>query len=106
MTAAGTQTTNPAKIIEEYQRAFNERDLDAWAKVLDPDIEITVDSFTLRGLDAARGYVQGIDQTYPGVVAQSERVLGIRDRVATLGGDVSVESPRGTGTTLTALIPL
>jgi hypothetical protein len=28
--------------------------LDAWVQILDPDIEVEVDSLTLRGIEAAR----------------------------------------------------
>jgi hypothetical protein len=63
MAVSRPQTTDLAKLVEEYRRAFNARDLDAWVQLLDPDIEIEVDSFTLRGIEAARGFAEGIDKT-------------------------------------------
>src|SRR3954451_20546766 len=77
MTLSGQGTTAQAATVEEYFRAFNERDLDAWTQLFDPDIEIEVDSFTLRGIDAALGYAQGINATYPGVAARLERIVAM-----------------------------
>jgi signal transduction histidine kinase/ketosteroid isomerase-like protein len=68
------QSTDLLAVVEEYQRAFNQRDLDAWAALLDPEIEIEIDSFTLRGIDAALGFARRIDQTFPGMVSETVRV--------------------------------
>jgi signal transduction histidine kinase/ketosteroid isomerase-like protein len=62
-------------IVERHLRAFNERDFDAWSELFDDDIEITVDSGSLRGPAAAREYAAGTVQAYPGVLAQLERVV-------------------------------
>jgi hypothetical protein len=71
------QTTDLAKLVDAYRRAFNARDLDAWVQLLDPQIEIEVDSLTLRGIEAARGFAGGIDKTYPGVVSELQRVVAM-----------------------------
>jgi signal transduction histidine kinase len=62
-------------VAEEYQRAFNERDFDAWVQVLDPEIEIEIDTLTLRGIDAALAYARQIDQTFPGMRSETVRTL-------------------------------
>jgi signal transduction histidine kinase len=62
-------------LVEEYQRAFNERDLHAWAALLDPEIEIEIDLLTLRGIKAALGFARQIDQTFPGMRSETVRVL-------------------------------
>jgi hypothetical protein len=46
-------------------------------QLLDPQIEIEVDSLTLRGIEAARGFAGGIDKTYPGVVSELQRVVAM-----------------------------
>jgi hypothetical protein len=77
MAVTRPQATDLAKLVEEYRRAFNARDRDAWVQLLDPDIEIEVDSFTLRGIEAARGFAEGIDKTYRGVVSELQRVVAM-----------------------------
>jgi hypothetical protein len=53
-------------LVEEYQRAFNEHDLGAWADLVDPEIEIEVASFSLSGIDAAKAFAEQIDPTFAG----------------------------------------
>jgi hypothetical protein len=77
MAVSRPQTTDLAKLLEEYRRAFNARDLDAWVQLLDPEIEIEVDSFTLRGIEAPRGFAEGIDKIYPGAVSELQRVVAM-----------------------------
>src|SRR3954468_4667184 len=37
------KATDLIALVETYQRTFNERDLDAWAQLLDPEIEIEME---------------------------------------------------------------
>jgi signal transduction histidine kinase/ketosteroid isomerase-like protein len=72
---SSVQATDLIAVAQEYQRAFNERDLNAWVELLDSEIEIEVDSFTLRGVDDALGFAQQIDQTFPGMTSETVRIL-------------------------------
>jgi signal transduction histidine kinase/ketosteroid isomerase-like protein len=67
--------TELRSIVDRHLRAFNARDFDALIQLLHEDVEITVDSGTLRGVDAARAYTTGTVRAYPGVLAQLERVV-------------------------------
>jgi limonene-1,2-epoxide hydrolase len=46
-------TTNP---VSEFIRAFNERDVDAFVAVLDPEVELHSMKGLLRGAEAARAW--------------------------------------------------
>jgi limonene-1,2-epoxide hydrolase len=46
-------TTDP---VREFIRAFNERDLEAFVAVLDPEVELHSMKGLLRGAEAARGW--------------------------------------------------
>src|SRR3954451_1021332 len=74
-TVSRVQATDLVAVAESYQRTFNERDLDAWAQLLDPEIEIEFDSLVLRGIDAAVSYARQIDQMFPGMTAETVRVV-------------------------------
>jgi hypothetical protein len=74
--ASRAQTSaDPVALVEAYQRTFNERDLDAWAALLDREVEIHVETVTLRGIEAALGYAQHIDQVFPGIRSETVRVV-------------------------------
>jgi ketosteroid isomerase-like protein len=53
--------------VREFIRAFNERDLDAFVEVLDPDVEIHSKKGLRKGVDAARLWATrapgGVQQT-------------------------------------------
>jgi signal transduction histidine kinase len=46
------------------------------------------------------------DDGIGGAEPEGHGLLGIRDRVAALGGRLSIESPRGAGTVVAAELPL
>ena len=53
--------------VREFIRAFNERDLDAFVAVLDPEVELHASRGLRRGIEAARGWATrepgGVQQT-------------------------------------------
>jgi signal transduction histidine kinase/ketosteroid isomerase-like protein len=62
-------------VVDRFYAAFNERDLDTWAGLLDDDVLITVDAARFQGREAARAYAEGSMRAYPGVVAADRRVV-------------------------------
>jgi signal transduction histidine kinase len=69
------EVTELRSIVERHLRAFNARDFDAWSELLHEDVEITVDSRTLCGAEAARAHAAGTLRAYPGARADLERVV-------------------------------
>src|SRR3954447_4252198 len=86
VTVSGGRATDLVALFEEYLRTLNEHDLDAWAELLDPEIEIEIDSLTLHGVDAVLRFAKQIEQTFPGIVSEIVRV------VATSGDAVVCEA--------------
>jgi len=62
-------------VVDRFYAAFNARDLDTWAGLLDDDVLITVDAARFQGREAARAYAEGSMRAYPGVVAADRRVV-------------------------------
>jgi signal transduction histidine kinase len=87
--------TDLRSVAERHRRAFDEQDWDAWSALLDDDVQVTIDSSTLRGKSAARAFAVGVGRQYPGVHAELERV------VAESGDTIVVEyrliNPAGEG---------
>ena len=62
-------------VVERYYDAFNARDWDAWAALLDEDVEITIEGDTLVGPEAAYAYTAETIRHYPGMRYAAERVV-------------------------------
>lgn len=72
--------------VREFIRAFNERDLDAFVAVLDPEVEIHSMRGLRRGVEEARRWATRA----PGGVQQTILVDDIRERPDRAGGRVAV----------------
>jgi signal transduction histidine kinase/ketosteroid isomerase-like protein len=62
-------------VVERYYDAFNARDWDAWAALLDEAVEITVEGDTLIGPEAAYTYTAETIRHFPGMRYALERVV-------------------------------
>jgi signal transduction histidine kinase/ketosteroid isomerase-like protein len=67
--------TTVRSVVERYYDAFNARDWDAWAALLDEDVEITIEGDTLIGPEAAYAYTAETIRHYPGMQYVLERVV-------------------------------
>jgi signal transduction histidine kinase/ketosteroid isomerase-like protein len=86
-------------VVERYYDAFNARDWDAWAALLDEDVEITIEGGTLVGPEAAYAYTAETIRHYPGmryalerVVAESNDMIVMECRLVNPAGERSADA--------------
>ena len=61
-------------LVESYQQAFNDRDLDAWAALFAADAAVVVESGTLEGRAAIRALAETATRALPGIQMADPRV--------------------------------
>jgi signal transduction histidine kinase/ketosteroid isomerase-like protein len=88
-------------VVERYYDAFNARDWDAWAALLDEHVEITIEADTLVGLEAAYAYTAETIRHFPGmryalerVVAESSDMIVMECRLVNPAGERSPDAWR------------
>ena len=88
-------------IARRYYEAFNAGDLDAYADLLDEDVEIALDGRRVHGRAAARRLVASLLHAFPGIVAVLDRTVaeGPDIVVAELHHDNAAAPAAGPGTT-------
>jgi signal transduction histidine kinase/ketosteroid isomerase-like protein len=86
-------------VVERYYDAFNARDWDAWAALLDEAVEITIEGDTLVGPEAAYAYTAETINHFPGmryaverVVAESSDMVVMECRLVNPAGDWSADA--------------
>jgi signal transduction histidine kinase/ketosteroid isomerase-like protein len=91
--------TTVRSVVERYYDAFNARDWDAWAALLDEDVEITIEGDTLVGPEAAYAYTAETIRHYPGmryslerVVAESNDMIVMECRLVNPAGEQSADA--------------
>jgi signal transduction histidine kinase len=63
------------KLVEQYVRAYNERDFDALAELFDENAEVRADAGVMRGRVAARDFAAGTVDAFPGLRVELARVV-------------------------------
>jgi signal transduction histidine kinase/ketosteroid isomerase-like protein len=91
--------TGVRSVVERYYDAFNARDWDAWAALLDQGVEITIEDDTLIGPAAAYAYTAETIRRYPGmryvlerVVAESNDMIVMECRLVNPAGERSADA--------------
>jgi signal transduction histidine kinase/ketosteroid isomerase-like protein len=86
-------------VVERYYDAFNARDWDAWAALLDEAVEITIEGDTLIGPEAAYTYTAETIRHFPGmryalerVVAESSDMVVMECRLVNPAGERSADA--------------
>jgi ketosteroid isomerase-like protein len=73
-------------VVQEFYERFGEGDLDAAVAVFSPEVRITDPGLgTVKGLDALRGYLNGLKGPVPDARAIVERMFEIDDTVIVEG---------------------
>jgi signal transduction histidine kinase/ketosteroid isomerase-like protein len=91
--------TGVRSVVERYYDAFNARDWDGWAALLDEDVEITIEGETLVGPEAAYAHAAETIRHYPGmryalerVVAESNDMIVMECRLVNPAGERSADA--------------